>query len=81
MTNKKIMYLLIALCFIMPIISVEGIIPWIVSLTFIHLSFKQFEKSNNIKKVVYKTLYCGSIILLYNVIGRYIEKILVDMWM
>lgn len=81
MNKKVIMYILALLCLIMPIISVEGIVPWIVSLTFIHFSFKAFNKTNNIKRAVYNTIYCGAIIFIYNVLGRYIEKILVDMWM
>ncbi|MBD7911480.1 MULTISPECIES: hypothetical protein [Clostridium] len=81
MTKKIILYILIGLCFIMPMISVEGIIPWIIAIFLISRSFKAFKEKKNLKPVILNTIYCGGLILIYNVLARNIERILVKMWM
>lgn len=81
MNKRLILYILIGVCFIMPIISVEGIIPWIVALFFIHRIIEKFKVKENIKMSILNTLYCGAIILVYNILGSWIEKILVKLWM
>lgn len=80
MNKKIILYILSFACFLMPIISVEGIIPWIVAIFLINKSFKYFKNHENIKGVVLNTIYCALIIISYNILGKFIEKILVKLW-
>lgn len=80
MNKKIILYILSFICFLMPIISVEGLLPWIVAIFLINRSFKYFKKDENIKVVLLNTIYCALIILSYNILGRFIEKVLVKLW-
>jgi hypothetical protein len=65
----------------MPILSVEALIPWIIAIFFISKNFKQFKNNESIKQVILNTIYCGVSILVFNVLARNIEKILVKMFM
>jgi hypothetical protein len=65
----------------MPIISVEGLVPWTVALFFIHRIIKKFKAEENMKIVILNAFLCGSIILIYNILGTWIETILVNLWM
>lgn len=79
MIKNIVKILLIVLCFIFPIISIEDIVPWVVSLVFIHRSVKSFNKDGSIKNIAINTLYAGGIILIYNVLARVIEAYLVKL--
>lgn len=82
MTRKTIgLYILCAICFIMPILSVEGLIPWIIAIFFISRNFKKFKDKSDIKIVLLNTIYCGGLIIVYNILARNIERILVKMFM
>lgn len=81
MNKRFILYILLGGCFIMPIISVEGLTPWIVAIFFMYRIVKKFNVKENIKIAIINTIYCGSIILVYNVLGRWLEKILVKLLM
>ena len=79
MIKNIVKILLIVLCFIFPIISIEDIVPWVVALVFIHRSVKIFNKDGSIKNIAINTLYAGGIILIYNVLARVIEAYLVKL--
>ncbi|MDS0524384.1 hypothetical protein NNC19_01760 [Clostridium sp. SHJSY1] len=82
MTKKNILlYILCGICFVMPIISVEGLIPWVIAIFLISKNFKKFKENNSIKPVVLNTIYCMGLIFIYNILARNIEKILVKMFM
>lgn len=79
--NKKaVLYLLATAMFIMPIVSLEDIVPWVVAIFFINKSFKAFKANGTIKPVAIYTLYCGGIILAYNLATLYVESIVVKLW-
>lgn len=80
MSRKTVLYLLAATMFIMPIVSIEDIIPWVVAIFFINKSFKAFKANGTIKPVAIYTLYCGGIILSYNLLTLYVESIVVKLW-
>lgn len=71
MNKKIILYALIAIMFIMPIVSIEDIIPWVVTIFFINLSVRRFKVKDSIKPVVINTVFCGVIIVVYNVLAIY----------
>lgn len=80
--NKEIkFYILICITLIFPIISVEDIVPWVVSLLFIHKSIKSFKSTREIKFTIKNTLLAGGIILTYNVITKAIQDYLVGLWL
>ncbi|MGG7176323.1 hypothetical protein ACQPU1_01930 [Clostridium paraputrificum] len=81
MNKKVVLNILIGIMFIMPIISIEDIVPWVVALFFIHRSIKGFKIKDELKPILLNTLYCGGIILVYNVLARYIESALIKAWM
>lgn len=81
MNKNWIKYFLIGLCVLFPIISIEDIIPWVVSLYFIHKSCKAMKIRNDIKPILINTLLSGGIILVYNIITRGVESYLVKMWL
>lgn len=81
MNKKWIKYFLISLCVLFPILSVEDIIPWVVSLYFIHKSCKFMKISNDIKPILINTILSGGIILGYNIITKIAENYLVKMWL
>lgn len=81
MNKKWIKYFLIGLCVLFPIMSIEDIIPWVVSLYFIHKSVKIMKEKDDIKPIVINTILSGIIILGYNIITRTIEAYLVKMWL
>lgn len=81
MNNKVMLKLFIALMFLMPIISIEDIIPWALALFFIHKSIKVFKVKEELKPIILNTVYCGGAILLYNIFVRYIESLLVKAWL
>lgn len=81
MNNKVMLKLFIVIMFLMPIISIEDIIPWALSLFFIHKSIKGFKVKEELKPIILNTVYCGGSILLYNIFVRYIESVLVKAWL
>lgn len=81
MNKKYLLYILIFICFLFPIISVEDIVPWVVSLIAIHKSIKIFKKKEELKPVIINTLLAGGIILAYNIVTGVIERYLVKMWL
>lgn len=81
MNNKIIEKILIVILFLMPIISIEAIIPWALALFFIHKSIKEFKVKEELKPIILNTFYCGGFILLYNILARYIESLLVKAWL
>ena len=81
MNKKVILNICILLMFLMPIISIEDIVIWIVALYFIHRSIKKFRGNTQLKPVIINTVVCSVIIVSYNVIVRYIEEILVKLWL
>lgn len=80
MNKKIILAICVIIMFIMPILSVEDIFIWIISLFFINKSIKTFKKEDNLKAVIINTTVCCFVIILYNVLARYIEDILIKMW-
>lgn len=80
MNKKVILVICVIIMFIMPILSVEDIFIWIISLFFINKSIKTFKKEDNLKAVIINTTVCCFVIILYNVLARYIEDILIKMW-
>ena len=81
MNKKAVLNILIGIMFIMPIISIEDIVPWVVALFFIHRSIKGFKTKEVLKPAFLNTIYCGGIILVYNIIARYIEGIFIKAWL
>ncbi|MBU3135411.1 hypothetical protein KPL39_03920 [Clostridium gasigenes] len=81
MNKKIILYIIIGLIFLMPIISIEALTPWVVALFFIHKSIKEFKAKETLKPICFNMIYCGGIILMYNIIARYIEYILIKAWL
>ncbi|VYU01528.1 hypothetical protein [Clostridium tertium] len=81
MNNKVVLKILIVIMFIMPIVSIEDIVPWAIALFFIHKSIKGFKAKDDLKPIILNTVYCGGIIFFYNVIARYIENILIKAWL
>ena len=80
MNKKVILVICVIIMFIMPILSVEDIFIWIISLFFINKSIKTFKKEDNLTAVIINTTVCCFVIILYNVLARYIEDILIKMW-
>lgn len=80
MNKKIILAICVIIMFIMPILSVEDIFIWIISIFFINKSIKVFKNKNSLKPVIINTTVCCLLIVLYNVIARYIEDILIKMW-
>ena len=80
MNKKIILAICVIIMFIMPILSVEDIFIWIISIFFISKSIKVFKNKNSLKPVIINTTICFLLIVLYNVIARYIEDILIKMW-
>ncbi|MGL5086300.1 MAG: hypothetical protein ACRC68_11400 [Clostridium sp.] len=81
MNKKFLLYIIVALIFLMPIISIEGAIPWVVSLFFINKCIKEFKLNTKLNALSLNVLYCGIVILSYNIIARYIESIMIRAWM
>ena len=81
MNNKVILKIFIVIMFLMPIISIEDIIPWALAFFFIHKSIKGFKVKEELKPIILNTVYCGGSILLYNIFVRYIESVLVKAWL
>lgn len=81
MNNKVVLRIFIVIMFLMPIISIEDIIPWTLALFFIHKSIKSFKIKEELNPIILNTFYCGVSILLYNIFVRYIESILVKAWL
>lgn len=81
MNNKVIKKILIVIMFLMPIVSIEALIPWALALFFIHRSIKRFKIKEELKPIILNTIYCGGFILLYNIFARYIETVLVKAWL
>ena len=81
MNKKVVSYILIGLMFLMPIISIEDIIPWIVALFFINKSIKEFKINNQIKSTFLNFVYCGGLIFIFNIGAKYIEGILIKAWL
>jgi len=80
MNNRKvIIYISSILCLIMPVLSLEGIIPWIVCLFVIHKNIKIYKKQGNIKKILVNLFICIIFVIFYNVLGRIIQDILVKL--
>ena len=80
--NKKVaFYILIFITFMFPILSIEGIIPWIVSIVLINKSIKKFNSTGEIKYTVKNTILAGGIILSYNVIAKVIQDYLIKLWL
>lgn len=81
MNNKVIQKIFIVIMLLMPIVSIEDIIPWALALFFIHKSIRGFKVKEELKPIILNTVYCGVSILLYNIFVRYIESILIKAWM
>lgn len=81
LNRKYIYYFLIVITFIFPIISIEDIIPWIISLVCIHKDIKSFREKGELKPIIKNTIFAGGVILIYNIVTRLIEGYLVKMWL
>lgn len=81
MNKKVILYITIGLIFLMPIISIESVIPWVVAFFFINKSIKRFKANDELKFIWFNMIYCGGIILIYNIIARYLEGLLIKIWL
>lgn len=81
MNNKVILKIFILIMFLMPILSIEDIIPWALALFFIHKSIKVFKVKEELRPIILNTVYCVGSILLYNIFVRSIENILVKAWL
>ena len=79
MIKKILIGLLIGLCIIFPIISIEDLIPWVIALIFVHKSCKIIGKDNDIKRIAMNTALCGGIILAFNIVAKIIESYLVKL--
>lgn len=79
MIKKVLIGVLIGLCIIFPIISIEDLIPWVVALIFVHKSCKIVGKDNDVKLIAINTALCGGIILAFNIVARAIEDYLVKL--
>ena len=81
MNKKVIFYILIFITFTFPILSIEGIIPWVVSIILINKSIKNFKSTSEIKYAVKNTILAGGIILSYYVIAKVIQDYLIKLWL
>lgn len=81
MNNKVMLKIFIVIMFLMPILSIEDIIPWALALFFIHKSIKVFKVKEELRPIILNIVYCGGSILLYNIFVRSIENILVKAWL
>lgn len=81
MNKRYVLYILIGLMFIMPILAIEDIVPWVTSLLLIHKSIKSFKDNNSLKPVVKNTIIAGIIIFIYNFGARYVQEVLSKMWL
>lgn len=79
-SKKLIIYSSSILCLIMPVLSIEGIIPWIVCIFVMHKNIKLYREDEKINKIIANLLICVFIMIFYNVAGRVIQDILVRLW-
>ena len=81
MNNRKIMiYVFTILCLIMPILSIEGLIPWILCLFIMHKNLKIYKEHGSFKRIAVNLFICMLVMIFYNVAGRIIQDILVKLW-
>lgn len=81
MNNRKIMiYICTILCLIMPIVSIEGLIPWILCLFIMHKNLKIYKDKGSFKRIAANLFICMLLMIFYNVAGRIIQDILVKLW-
>lgn len=81
MNKKFILYMIVALIFLMPIISIEAFTPWVVAVFFINNSIEEFKLNTKISMLSLNVIYCGVIILCFNIITKYIESIMIQAWL
>lgn len=79
MIKKILIGVLIGLCILFPIISVEDIIPWTIALIFVHKSCKVIGQGKDIQKIAINTILCGGSILVFNIVTEVIEQYLVKL--
>ena len=81
MNNRKIMiYISTILCLIMPIVSLEGLIPWVLCLFIMHKNLKIYKDDGSFKRIAANLFICILGMIFYNVAGRIIQDILVKLW-
>lgn len=81
MNNRKIMiYVFTILCLIMPILSIEGLIPWILCLFVMHKNLKIYKERGSFKRIAANLFIYMLAMIFYNVVGRIIQDILVKLW-
>lgn len=81
MNNRKIMiYICTILCLIMPIVSIEGLIPWILCLFIMHKNLKIYKDKGSFKRIAANLFICMLLMIFYNVAGIIIQDILVKLW-
>lgn len=81
MNRKYTLIMCIILMILMPILSIEDIVLWIVSLYFIHKSIKAYKLDYSNKVIIKNTIICTLITVIYNLIVSNIETILVKLWL